>query len=100
MITVSYSNKKFINTNETNRYKGFFKLEFNEGRYRVIFRNVSSDGITVTMYGFGLNLGRKLDTTLESIALTKQGKLRKGFPKISSKIIDIIFTHLFDFSMI
>jgi hypothetical protein len=86
--------------NETNKYKGFFKLEFKEGRYRATVRNVSSEGMTVTMYGSGLGLGSQLDTTLENMALNKKGELRKGFPKVSGKIIDVTFTNLFDFTKI
>lgn len=86
--------------NETNKYKGFFKLEFKEGKYRATVRNVSSEGMTVTMYGSGLGLGSQLDTTLENMALNKKGELRKGFPKVSGKIIDVTFTNLFDFTKI
>ncbi|SIS30633.1 hypothetical protein SAMN05421639_101979 [Chryseobacterium shigense] len=84
--------------NETNKYKGFFKVEFKDGKYRATIRNVSSEGMTVTMYGSGLGLGSRLDTTLENMALNKKGEIRKGFPKVSGKIIDVTFNNLFDFT--
>lgn len=84
--------------NETNKYYGLFKIEFKDGKYRATIRNVASEGMTMTMYGGGLGLGSDLDTTLEAMALNKKGEVRKGFPKVAGKIIDVTFIDLMDFT--
>lgn len=84
--------------NETNKYYGLFKIEFKDGKYRATIRNVASEGMTMTMYGGGLGLGSDLDTTLETMALNKKGEVRKGFPKVAGKIIDVTFIDLMDFT--
>ena len=86
--------------NETNKYSGYFSIDFKEGRYRATVRNVSSEGMTVTTYGGGLGLGSNVSTTLETLALNNKGVMRKNFPKVSGKIIDVTFTNLFDLNSI
>lgn len=86
--------------NETNKYYGLFKIEFKDGKYRATIRNVASEGMTMTIYGAGLGLGSDLDTTLEAMALNKKGEMRKGFPKVAGKIIDVTFLDLMDFTKV
>ncbi len=86
--------------NETNKYNGFFKLDYKDGKYRATIRNVSSKGMNVTLYGGGLGLGSSLDTTLETMVLNKKGEVRKGFAKVAGKIIDVTFLDLMDFTKV
>ena len=84
--------------NETNKYNGFFKLDYKDGKYRVTIRNVKSEGMSMTMFGGGIGLGSDLDTTLEMMVLNKKGEVRKGFAKVAGKIIDVTFIDLMDFN--
>lgn len=84
--------------NESSKYYGLFKIEYKDGKYRATIRNVASEGMTMTLYTSGLGLGSDLDTTLEAMALNKKGEVRKGFPKVAGKIIDVTFIDLMDFT--
>lgn len=105
-LTMNYKKAGFtymgtpIILNETNKYSGFFKIDFKDGRYRATVRNLTSEGMNMTLYGGGLGLGSNLNTTLEQLTLNNKGEMRKNFPKVNGKIIDTTFTILFDLNNI
>lgn len=84
--------------NDDNKYSGYFKIEFKDGKYRASARNITSKGASLTLYSGGLGMGSNLDTSLEQMALNNKGEIRKSFPKVAGKIIDATFINLFDFT--
>lgn len=86
--------------NGDNKYFGYFRIEFKDGRYRVTARNITSKGQSLTLYSGGLGMGSNMDTNLENMAINGHGEIRKNFPKVAGKIIDTTFTNLFDFTKV
>lgn len=86
--------------NDDNKYSGYFKIEFKEGKYRATARNITSKGASLTLYSGGIGMGSNLDTSLEKMALNNRGEVRKAFPKLAGKIINTTFVNLFDFTKI
>lgn len=84
--------------NDDNKYSGYFKIEFKDGKYRASARNITSKGANLTLYSGGLGMGSNMDTSLEKMALNNRGEVRKVFPKLAGKIIDTTFINLFDFT--
>lgn len=84
--------------NDDNKYSGYFKIEFKDGKYRASARNITSKGASLTLYSGGLGMGSNMDTSLEKMALNNRGEVRKAFPKLAGKIIDTTFINLFDFT--
>ena len=86
--------------NESNKFFSKFKLEYKEGRYRVMVSDIKSKGTQMSLFSSGLGLTDNGMTSVEEMAL-KNGKdeFREAFKKQPAKIINYTLDRIFDLKL-
>ncbi|MGE8528463.1 hypothetical protein [Chryseobacterium rhizosphaerae] len=83
----------------TSKFYGNFKIDFKEGKYRVLLTNILSKGNSVSLFYGGVGISDNGNDNLETFALTNDRELFKAsFEGKQSRIINYSFAQLFDVS--